>query len=333
MALRIRLSNFEIVPLHFLLLVSEIKKNKQTKDTSGYYQKDFGLPSLVVVVVSRLLQIVIMRLFEKSFTATVKKTSVDNTLPHEQSLQKVSSRGRQPTVVEEMNITEIEYRNDGNIFDDEENIFDTAYSAVTAAFIGKRDEFNNSDEGPFDFVCTHIEYMCGFEEDKLAPSTAPPRRRNSIRCCKTTKKESRELLSSPSFKKSSTTTTTSSSKNKNKSHGTNNTLFKIVRSSPKEKPGVSLIELNNTIYIGRVKEDSKFDYTGLQSGMKLVSINGIVPDSLQEAKQLLKRRQKTISIVTENKEGKEKEEEEQHNVNNEEEDIRRKFPNKRTMLV
>lgn len=271
-----------------------------------------------------------MRLFEESFTATVKKTSVDNTLPHEQSLQKVSSSGRQPTVVEEMNITEIEYRNDGNVFDDEDNIFDTAYSACTAAFLGKRDEFNNSDEGAFDFVCTHIEYMLGFEEDKLPPSTAPPRRFSSIRCCKTSKKENREKASSSSFKKS-----TSSSSSKNKNHGTKSTLFKIVRSNPKEKPGVSLIELNNTIYIGRVKDDCKFDYTGLESGMKLVSINGIVPDSLQEAKQLLKRRQRTISIVAENKEGEEKEVEEgeQYKDNNEEEDIRRKFPDKRTMLV
>ena len=266
-----------------------------------------------------------MKFFQKFQTATVKKTSSAH--PQEESLLKLSSseRRQEPTtstVVEEMNVTEIEYRND--VDNNEDNIFDIAYSNCTAALKGKQEEFHNSNEGAFDFVCTNIESICGFEEgDKIQEGTTESTSSSSR---KTAKKGS-----SKSKKSSSSSKKKSYSRSSNKNHST--TLFKIVKSSPKEKPGVSFIELNNTIYIGNVKDNSKFDYTGLESGMKLVSINGIFPDSVEEATKLLKRRQKTIEIVAEDKDedvvlGEEEEEEEEYD--NRDEDIR---VDKRTMLV
>ena len=179
-----------------------------------------------------------------------------NSNEDEQSLQKLSRATRNHGSTE---VSMKEQRDDDTIIEQ----FELAYFTCVGAIKDKQSEFEKSEEGPFDFVCTNLESVCGIEDGEAE------RKRD---------KKFRSIRS--------------------KQIAEGGTLFKIKRESSKEEVGISFVSLDDDIYIRKVKKGSKFSSTGLQPGMKVLAINGgKCPKTEEEAAILLRRRQKIVEIL------------------------------------
>jgi hypothetical protein len=79
-------------------------------------------------------------------------------------------------------------------------------------------------------------------------------------------------------------------------------MYKVVKSHPKEKVGLSFVAFkgNSGIYICKIKEGSKFLGTGLKVGMRVAIINGQpCPKRVGQLMKVLKGAQNKVEIVAE----------------------------------
>jgi hypothetical protein len=79
-------------------------------------------------------------------------------------------------------------------------------------------------------------------------------------------------------------------------------MYKVVKSYPKEKVGLSFVAFNEQsgIYICKIKEGSKFLGTGLKVGMRVANINGQpCPERVGQLMKVLKGAQDKVEIVAE----------------------------------